>query len=72
MFFFQNRDSSIFLAEQLIALNVVERKKWLANITANIQSQGLETPNVERKHIELAIKVILNLFLFPVIDDNLK
>jgi DNA polymerase epsilon subunit 2 len=51
-----HRDSAIFLAEQLVRLPSDEHKKWLVNIIGNVQNQGLETPNVEKKHIDLAIK----------------
>lgn len=56
-------DVRTFLAEQLQELSNEEQKKWLSNITSHIQSQGLPTPNVEIKHIELAIKVSCNSIL---------
>lgn len=52
------RETRTFLAQQLVDLSDDEQKEWLNNITSHIQSQGLPTPNVEIKHIELAIKVL--------------
>lgn len=45
------------MAEQLQPLSPAEQKEWLTNIRSHIQSQSLASPNVEKKHIELAIKV---------------
>lgn len=53
----QFSDARIFLAEQLQPLPPSDQKEWLTNITSHIQSQGLSSPNVEKQHIELAIKV---------------
>lgn len=50
-------DARVYLAEQLQPLSPAEQKEWLTNIRSHIQSQSLATPNVEKKHIELAIKV---------------
>lgn len=52
-------------------LNADEQKEWLNNITSHIQNQGLSTPNVEIKHIEVAIKVCILLYStdFPSLNE---
>lgn len=47
----------MYLAEQLLPLDDPgEQEKWLENLTSHIQNQGLSIPNIEKHHIELAIK----------------
>lgn len=47
----------MFLAQQLLPLDDQdEQEKWLENLTAHIQNQGLLIPNIEKHNIELAIK----------------
>lgn len=50
------RETSLFLAEQLVSLTSKEQEEWLERITTHVQNQGLKTAKVEITHLELAIK----------------
>lgn len=44
------------MAELLEPIHESDRTKWIRNILNNIQTQGIETLNVERRHLEIAIR----------------
>lgn len=67
-------ENSAYLAEQLLPFDGVEREQWLTVITENLQSQRLQTTQVERGALEKAINEINRVGLdecetvFSVID----
>lgn len=50
-------DACSFLMVQLDPLTDSERKEWLDRLTDHIQRQSLNSPVIEKDHIEKAIQV---------------
>lgn len=58
--FFLKSDSADYLTELLEPLSQDERVKWLKQILSYIQQQGIKSLNIERHHLEAAIRDCTN------------
>ncbi|XP_049881287.1 DNA polymerase epsilon subunit 2 [Pectinophora gossypiella] len=50
------RDASTFVAEQILSMSAVERRKMLDKLTAHLLHQCLSQPVLEKEHVEVAYR----------------